>query len=320
MKIFRRLSRYLGRHVTVLVIPHSDLPLVRGRFSMAFLIFSVALWTGLTIWAGFLSGRHVDYWITKADNMVIRTKMNYMGEEMARSREVLNIARATDKQLRILLGMRQREEVLESDVGLGGPSVADRAGLGRLLSPGARLSQTDIRRTAEQLRSESQRRLASFQEIAWYITNQRSLIRSTPRVWPAAGNITSGFGYRFSPYRQQVHPHLGHFHEGVDIANTPDTLIVATADGVVRYAGWSSGFGMMVLIDHGFGYSTLYGHTSKVTVRVGDHVVRGRRIAYMGTTGRSTGNHLHYEVWRHSRPVNPMKYLQGRPGRSPESG
>ena len=299
----------------MLVIPHADFPVLRGRLSASFLLFCIFLWSGLTIWAGFLAGRHVDYWITKADNTVIRSKMQYMADEMEKSREMLEMSHATDKQLRILLGMGERDEILKSDTGLGGPSAAERIGLSRLLTNPSRISQPKIRRSAEHLREESRRRLSSYQEIAWYLANQRNLRDSTPTIYPADGRITSGFGYRFSPFQRRTGLHRGQFHEGVDLANKPDTPIAASADGKVRYAGWRGGFGMVVLIDHGFGYSTLYGHTSKVVVKPGDEIVRGQLIAYMGTTGRSTGSHLHYEVWRHGKPVNPLKYLEGKPRR-----
>lgn len=319
MKHLLRLSRLLSRHVTILVIPHADLPQWRGRFSLAFLVFGALLWTGFTVWAGFAAGFQLDYWVTKADNTVMSAKMTYMAQEVDRSREVLETARATDKQLRILLGMRSREEILRSEEGLGGPSASDRAGLVGLLSSG-RLSQHDIRRTVSRLRVESERRLASFQEIAWYITNERSMSQAKPSVWPTSGHITSPYGYRFSVFGAEgAGLHAGSFHEGVDIGNKTDTPIVSTADGVVRYAGWSSGFGVMVLVDHGFGYSTLYGHTAKVAVKVGDRVSRGQLIAWMGTTGRSTGPHLHYEVWRHGRPANPLTYLRVEPGAEPGS-
>ncbi len=299
----------------MLVIPHDDYPVLRGRLSAAFLLFGLVFWSGLTIWAGFLAGRHVDYWITKADNAVIRSKMNYMAKEMERSREMLEMAHTTDKQLRILLGMGERDEILKSDTGLGGPSASERMGLSRLITSPNRIPQSSIRKSSQFLRKESKRRLASYQEIAWYLANQRNLRDSTPSIYPSDGRVTSGFGYRFSPFQKQTGLHRGQFHKGVDLANKPDTPIAASADGTVRYAGWRGGFGMVVLIDHGFGYSTLYGHTSKVVVKPGDEVNRGQLIAYMGTTGRSTGHHLHYEVWRHGKPVNPLKYLKGKPMR-----
>lgn len=316
LKLIKSIKRLLTRHVTVLVIPHADFPVMRGRLSAAFLLFCLFLWSGLTIWAGFLGGRHVDYWITKADNAVIRSKMQYMAGEMEKSRDMLEMAHTTDKQLRILLGMGAREEILKSETGLGGPSASERIGLSRLMTNSGLIRQPKIRESAQHLRAESRRRLASYQEIAWYLTNQRNLRDATPNEYPANGRITSGFGYRFSPFQRQSGLHSGQFHEGIDIANKPDTPISATADGKVRYAGWRGGFGMVVLIDHGFGLSTLYGHASKVVVKPGDEVFRGQLIAYMGTTGRSTGHHLHYEVWQDGKPVNPLNFLEGKPMRS----
>lgn len=310
MNRLRGLFRQLSRHVTVLVIPHTDLPLWRARFSLNFLLFAGLLWTSGTVLAGFIIGRHADYMITKADNQVMRQKMLYLATEVERSRSVLEMARATDRQMRVLLGMRDKRAIVEAEEAVGGPAAGDRLSLTRLLADNpARAPQREIRRSLEALRAESQKRVASFQEIAWHITNERSLFRATPNIWPTAGRVTSYFGYRFSPVASgEVDDN--EFHAGVDIANDADTLIFATADGTVRHAGWNGGYGRMVLIEHGWGYSTIYGHTSKVLVKPGERLQRGRLIAYMGTTGRSTGNHLHYEVLRHNRPVNPLPYLK----------
>lgn len=311
MNRLRTLFKQLGRHVTVLIIPHTDLPLWRARFSLHFLLFAAVLWTGATVLAGFIIGSHGDYMITKADNQVMRAKMLYLASEVERSRSVLEMARATDRQMRVLLGMRDKKAIVEADDAVGGPGAADRLNLPQLLGGNpARAPQPEIRRSLEALRVESQKRVASFQEIAWHITNERSLFRATPNLWPTAGRLTSYYGYRASPVVRSGDADNDEFHAGVDIANDADTPIFATADGTVRHAGWAGGYGRMVLIDHGWGYSTIYGHTSKVLVKQGERVQRGRLIAYMGTTGRSTGNHLHYEILRHGKPVNPVAYLK----------
>lgn len=279
---------------------------------MSFLLVGVALWSGLTIWAGFIAGRHIDYWITKADNSLMMVKMTQLAQEMEKSRETLDLARSTDEQLRVLLNLSRRD-LGESKTGVGGPTAADRVALQRMLVGGAPgINQADWHRHIKAIRDESYKRLASFQEISWYIGNQRSLYQGTPNMWPTEGHITSLFGYRFDPMRS--HDGTGEYHQGVDIANSADTMIYATADGTVRYASWSHGYGQMILIDHGYGLSTLYGHTSKSLVKTGERVRRGQMLAYMGTTGRSTGAHLHYEVWRQGRPVNPMIYLKVRAG------
>ena len=316
MKLYKTILNRLGRKITFLVIAQAELKPWRWQCSMAFFLFCLALWSGMTVWAGFLSGRHVDYWITKADNEVMRTKMTYLAQEMERSRDILDMARSTDEQLRVLLSMSRRRDIVETDTGMGGPTAADRFNLKQFLSGNASgISQPDWHRQIVAIREESAKRLASFQEISWYIGNQRSLYQATPNMWPTEGRLTSLFGYRLDPANRGGDGESAEYHQGIDIANSPDTLIYATAQGTIRHTGWSHGYGRMVLIDHGYGLTTLYGHTSKALVKAGDHVSRGQVIAYMGTTGRSTGAHLHYEVWRNGKPVNPMIFLKVRSGR-----
>jgi len=122
-----------------------------------------------------------------------------------------------------------------------------------------------------------------------------------PSIWPTTGVVSSPYGLRWGGTD---------FHPGMDIANDMGTPIVATADGVVEYAGWNSGgYGNMVDINHGNGIMTRYGHASQVVVSTGQQVKRGQLIAYMGSTGFSTGPHVHYEVHVHGNRVNPISYL-----------
>ena len=122
-----------------------------------------------------------------------------------------------------------------------------------------------------------------------------------PSIWPTTGEVSSPYGLRWGGTD---------FHPGIDIANDMGTPIVATADGVVEYAGWNSGgYGNMVDINHGNGIMTRYGHASQVVVSVGQQVKRGQLIAYMGSTGFSTGPHVHYEVHINGNRVNPISYL-----------
>ncbi len=128
---------------------------------------------------------------------------------------------------------------------------------------------------------------------------------STPSIRPIEGGwISSRFGYRNSPFSGRRE-----FHSGVDIANHIGTPVKATAGGTVTYAGSRGLLGNSVIIDHGFGISTKYGHLSCINVKVGQAVKRGRVIGEVGTSGRSTGPHLHYEVRLNNIPVNPSKYM-----------
>jgi murein DD-endopeptidase MepM/ murein hydrolase activator NlpD len=129
-------------------------------------------------------------------------------------------------------------------------------------------------------------------------------LTTTPSIWPARGTITSVFGWRVSPFGDG-----NELHAGIDIAYTMGAPVVATADGEVVMSGSSGGYGNLVQLNHGNGISTLYGHNSQLIVKVGQTVKKGQVIAYAGSTGKSTGPHVHYEVRVNNNPVDPMKYL-----------
>jgi murein DD-endopeptidase MepM/ murein hydrolase activator NlpD len=126
-----------------------------------------------------------------------------------------------------------------------------------------------------------------------------------PSLWPVVGPITSSFGERQDPFNGE-----GAFHAGIDISTSFGQPVRATADGVVLTAGLASGYGREVMVDHGHGIQTLYGHLSGFAVSTGQEVKRGQIIGYVGTSGRTTGPHLHYEVRIRNTPVNPHKYLR----------
>lgn len=144
----------------------------------------------------------------------------------------------------------------------------------------------------------------SFRQIEEFVRYRHNLWEHTPFVMPTKGQITSGFGLR-------MHPVLGEekFHEGLDIANSRWTPIYATADGIVTTCNSNGNFGNLVVLDHGNGYQTKYGHMTKIMVEKGQLVKRYSLVGYMGDSGRATGIHLHYEVHRDGAPQNPEKYI-----------
>jgi murein DD-endopeptidase MepM/ murein hydrolase activator NlpD len=130
-------------------------------------------------------------------------------------------------------------------------------------------------------------------------------LAAAPTLWPVMGRISGSFGERIDPFSGE-----GAFHRGVDISAEYGTRIIAPADGIVRFADFMNGYGRAVMIDHGNGVSTLYGHMSGFAVTPGQYVRRGDAVGYVGQSGRSTGPHLHYEVRIFNTPVNPSKYLR----------
>ncbi len=140
-----------------------------------------------------------------------------------------------------------------------------------------------------------------------FATNADSVLSGTavPVLWPVTGRLTSSFGERMDPFNGE-----GAFHAGLDIATSYGTPVRAPADGVIVKAGPASGYGREMIIDHGGGVTTIYGHMSGFAVIAGQLVRQGQVIGYVGSAGRSTGPHLHYEVRIHNMPVNPHKYLK----------
>jgi len=138
-------------------------------------------------------------------------------------------------------------------------------------------------------------------------TSTRDWMRlaAAPTLWPVQGRLTGSFGERIDPFSGE-----GAFHRGVDISSDIGTRVIAPADGVVQYSELMNGYGRTVLLEHGNGISTLYGHLSGFAVSPGQFVHRGDTVGYVGQSGRSTGPHLHYEVRIFNTPVNPSKYMR----------
>ena len=146
---------------------------------------------------------------------------------------------------------------------------------------------------------------ASYDHFGTLSTSDWERLAAAPSLWPVEGAVTSSFGERIDPFNGE-----GAFHTGVDISTAYGTSVIAPADGVVKSADFVNGYGRTVMLDHGHGITTLFGHLSGFAVTDGEYVRRGDVIAYVGTSGRSTGAHLHYEVRIHDTPVNPHKYLR----------
>jgi len=149
----------------------------------------------------------------------------------------------------------------------------------------------------------------SYAELDNLVNNKEKLLASTPAIQPVSNKdlirIASGFGYRIDPIYKTVK-----FHPGLDFTAPQGTPIYATADGVVSMAGFSAGgYGIHVIIDHGYGYETLYGHMVRAKARAGQHVKRGDLIGYVGSTGKSTGPHCHYEVHKNGQKLDPVYFF-----------
>lgn len=207
-----------------------------------------------------------------------------------------------DKKLRLIASLDKSERV-SNPGGVGGPSLEDESSS---LAPLARKEEVEkkLKQDLAKLSKAITKQGDSLRELEGFFRYQRSLLASSPSIWPAKGWVTSGFGYRKSPYTGEKE-----MHNGIDIAGRFGAPVVGAADGIVLYAGGDESYGNVIEIDHGFGMITRYGHNSENLVRIGQRVRKGELIAKMGNTGRSTGPHLHFEVLMNGVPINPNRYI-----------
>lgn len=164
-----------------------------------------------------------------------------------------------------------------------------------------------IREMHEQVNQTTQvakQQVLNFEALIKQLEKKKNFLASTPSIRPVDGWLTSGFGYRESPFTGKRD-----FHPGLDISNKVGTKVIATANGTVSYAAQKMYFGNLVVIDHGYGKITKYGHLQKILVTSGQRVKRGDVVALLGNTGQSTGPHVHYEVRINNVPTNPLKYI-----------
>jgi murein DD-endopeptidase MepM/ murein hydrolase activator NlpD len=138
-----------------------------------------------------------------------------------------------------------------------------------------------------------------------FVKNRNEVLNQTPMLWPTEGWVSSPYGYRQNPMGGRGRSH----HDGIDIAAWHGTPVRATASGKVVFTGWNGGYGKMVRVKHKFGYETLYAHLSKIKVKQGQVIKKGTVVGNIGSTGRATGSHLHYEVRVNGKAINPEPYM-----------
>jgi murein DD-endopeptidase MepM/ murein hydrolase activator NlpD len=221
--------------------------------------------------------------------------------EMGTVEASLDYASRQEQRMRALYGINYPASASQT-FGVGGrsyPEAGDTA-----LSQGLQENLFHTELKGRQLEGRIEHALRNFSQIREFMDYRHNLWDHTPSVRPAMGNLSSGFGFR-------VHPVLGRYilHKGMDIAGSRWTPVYATADGVVSVSEAENGYGNLVVIDHGNGYKTKYGHLNRISVRKGAIVKRFDRIGYMGSTGMATGVHVHYEVERDGTPIDPQSFI-----------
>lgn len=263
--------------VTILMVPHSRTRAVSIRVPVLAVAASVCL---------FLLGASlvVAMSVRAVEHQRMKERLSYLSAQFLEMKDTMQSLRQAERDFRKLFGVKSKTTVLES---------ADPADTGSL--------------DMEVLREQIEASMRSVTDIRTYIAEQKDLYLATPAGWPVSGSLSSPYGSR----RHPVHE-VPRFHTGVDISVPPGSEVKATADGIVSLAGWTENSGIVVVVEHGHGFSTAYAHSRKALVRVGQRVVRGEPIALSGSTGVSTGPHVHYEIWKNGRHTDPAGYLARR--------
>jgi hypothetical protein len=280
---------------------------IKTRIWQAFGFFSVVLVTSLGMLAVFYSvfpsPREADLLreITQMDS-----KYKQMSEHVEVMSKVLNNVQDRDANVhRVVFGM----DPIDQDVwnaGVGGHEAHPELAAFKYgaASIGDAINKIDLLSRQLSVQSKS---LDTIQDLA---KNQEKMLASIPSVKPVREDklqksigTLSGFGYRIHPIYK-----FKKFHAGLDFPARVGTAIQAPGDGVVVEAGWHQGYGNCVKISHGYGYETLYGHMNRISIKVGEHVTKGKKIGEVGDTGLSTAPHLHYEVHYKGNPINPINF------------
>ena len=263
--------------VTILLVPHGGTRSVSIRIPAVAIATSVCLFLTGTVFVAAVSVRAVEY-------RRMQEKLSLVSAQFLEMKGTILSLKQAEKDFRKLFSLKSKSAVLE-------PS-----------NPGD-TGSLDM----EVLREQIDAAMRSVSEIRGYIAEQKDLLLATPVGWPVAGTLSSPYGYRNHPVHEERK-----FHTGVDISVPSGSAVKATANGIVSFAGWTENSGIVVVAEHGHGFRTAYAHNRKALVRVGQRVARGDAIAMSGSTGVSTGPHVHYEIWRNGRHADPAGFLARR--------
>jgi murein DD-endopeptidase MepM/ murein hydrolase activator NlpD len=287
------------KRFTILVIPEGSHQV--RRFGVRLSVLKRIAAAAVVLALG-LAGLITDYVLTNLDqnelerlqveNLSQREELHRLVVKLEDLRQEIVVLAQNDAKVRVMAKLSAPKS--DSMVGVGGPATQE--DVNREFSV--------IQQRIDEVRRQIDLRRESQEEIQGILNDQRSLLAAKPVGWPVKGWLTSSFGMRRDPFNGRRK-----MHEGLDIAARTGTSVTATADGIVSSVKTEPGYGKVVILDHGYGYRTIYGHNSRYYVKVGQRVRRGERIAAVGNTGRSTGSHVHYEIRLNGVPVNPAKYI-----------
>jgi len=278
MKQIKDLLKKAFTSITIMVIPHDNHRSVNLKVPVIGAIAALLL---ATFGGGYLLFVAVNGLHYKSQHYELAEKVEFYTEQFNDWDSTVTALQTVEKEFQELFSYETKDEVLEN---------VDTSFIGSLEIP--------------DLIEELKYTIETVEEIKDYLRTQKDIYLATPKGYPVNGQIASRYGKRIDPFSSEMT-----FHSGIDISSSLGLPIKTTADGVVSHSGWTRMSGYVVVIEHGCGFSTLYAHNKSNKVKVGAKVKRGDIIAYVGSTGKSTGPHVHYEVWKDGNAIDARQYL-----------
>lgn len=284
------------RYSTIIFVPHARAKFRKLKISHRFLFSMISLVTSSLCLSTFFS---VQYFTSlsqthelsklKSENSQLQHANEQFSKSVESLRTQLHTVEDKTRKLAIIAGISTLDE-------------SNQGGVGGLRSD--EQNNLPYRDDVDKMSFRSHRLEKDLSVLEQRFAEQSQLLSSTPSIAPVRGILTDGFGGRSDPFTGEPGT-----HNAVDISSAVGQAVRAPADGIVVKSEWANGYGNVIYISHGYGYSTRYGHLSAYNVKPGQHIRRGDIIGYVGSTGRSTGPHLHYEVRLNNNPVNPLAYI-----------
>jgi len=296
-------------HITILVFGHKTSKtrhlrfrkktIKMGLYLMVFAILSITFF-----FCDYIQVKKKAYEVAqlRQQTEIQRSQIHFFSSKIEEMERQISRLKDFDKRIRIIANLEKGQETTPF-LGMGGPSPSDlREKLKGEKDEKGLVHQMKI--DVDRLQSEAATQEVSLSELEKVLQSKQEILVHTPSIWPVQGWVTSDFGFRTNPFTG-----LTQMHEGIDISNRSGTIVVAPGNGFVSDIGNDWAHGKFLVISHGFGMTTRYSHLNKALVKVGQKIKRGDKIAEVGTSGKTTGPHLHYEVRLNGIPANPMRYI-----------
>ncbi len=324
----------MDKSYTILLVPDRDAKVkkIRLEHRMLVRVAVCAALVGLALigaLAHYFSvvGKVAENELIRAENLELQNrwreaeqKFAHINDEMDRVKRLnanlRHITSLNDPDRKLTMPQTEPGQATAEFVGGGVATATAQSGMGPVGKVGGEgkmvadgdskgaLEDGDLLKQLDDLGKKVKAQEGEARALQSYFEDQQALLASAPSIWPVRGWVTSDFSVRLDPYTgERV------MHEGIDVAGAVGTPVRAPADGTVVFSGQEGGYGHVLVLDHGYGLKTRYGHLSRTDVKVGEKVKRGQFIAAMGNSGRSTGPHLHYEVRVNGVADNPRKFI-----------